>query len=186
MTDEPEYPVGKGRPPEHTRWKSGQSGNPKGRPKRAKSAIPHEKVLGRMVTITMDGVPKEMRADQAFIARLFQQAVSGGVRVAKVASGAITQFEASQERSNLPMIVFSVYPANGCVNRALRDLRIAILHDRFRPTCKLLLEPWVVEMSLQLRRGKEMSPDEQKRVLSATRAPHKVKWPAWWKVFSSD
>jgi hypothetical protein len=28
-----DYPVGKGRPPVHTRWKPGQSGNPKGRPK---------------------------------------------------------------------------------------------------------------------------------------------------------
>src|SRR5262249_9433959 len=27
------YPVGKGRPPVQTRWKPGQSGNPKGRPK---------------------------------------------------------------------------------------------------------------------------------------------------------
>lgn len=29
----PDYSVGKGKPPKHTQFKPGQSGNPKGRPK---------------------------------------------------------------------------------------------------------------------------------------------------------
>jgi Family of unknown function (DUF5681) len=35
--DSENYRVGKGRPPRRTRWKKGQSGNPKGRPKGAKN-----------------------------------------------------------------------------------------------------------------------------------------------------
>ena len=31
------YKIGKGKPPKDTQWKPGQSGNPKGRPKAAKS-----------------------------------------------------------------------------------------------------------------------------------------------------
>jgi Family of unknown function (DUF5681) len=34
-----DYKVGKGRPPLSTRWKPGQSGNPKGRPKGAKNMM---------------------------------------------------------------------------------------------------------------------------------------------------
>ena len=32
-----DYEVGKGRPPQHSRWQPGQSGNPRGRPKGARS-----------------------------------------------------------------------------------------------------------------------------------------------------
>lgn len=32
-TDEPSYAVGRGKPPAHTRFKPGQSGNPRGRPR---------------------------------------------------------------------------------------------------------------------------------------------------------
>ena len=36
MADRREYEVGYKKPPEHSRWKPGQSGNPKGRPKKVK------------------------------------------------------------------------------------------------------------------------------------------------------
>ncbi len=52
------YPVGYGRPPVHSRWKQGQSGNPKGRPKgsgRRQMAKAMQKVLGERMEIVIAG-----------------------------------------------------------------------------------------------------------------------------------
>ena len=40
LVPRPGYEVGNGKPPEHSRFKPGQSGNPRGRPKGAKNKIP--------------------------------------------------------------------------------------------------------------------------------------------------
>jgi Family of unknown function (DUF5681) len=46
------YVVGKGCPPLSTRWKPGQSGNPKGRPKGAKNMMSYfRQELNRKITI---------------------------------------------------------------------------------------------------------------------------------------
>jgi hypothetical protein len=43
------------------------------------------------------------------------------------------------------------------------------------------IEPWLVEEALS-RLDRRLSPQEQGKVISATRTPHKVRWPEWWKV----
>ena len=51
-----DYTVGRGKPPVHTRFKPGQSGNPRGRPRGAvdaKQAL--QAALGERVTITENG-----------------------------------------------------------------------------------------------------------------------------------
>ena len=50
-----EQSVGYGRPPSSTRFRKGQSGNPKGRPRNRSREIPYDAVLGQMVTIREDG-----------------------------------------------------------------------------------------------------------------------------------
>jgi uncharacterized protein DUF5681 len=59
--DEPAEKVGPGKPPRHTRFKPGQSGNPNGRPKGSKNfATILQQQLTKMVTITVDGKSKRM------------------------------------------------------------------------------------------------------------------------------
>src|SRR5207244_10457945 len=60
-SDPASYEVGYGRPPQHSRFKPGQSGNIKGRPKGSKSlkAI-LEEALSSSVTITENGVLKKV------------------------------------------------------------------------------------------------------------------------------
>jgi hypothetical protein len=51
--------------------------------------------------------------------------------------------------------------------------------DPYRKTARMALEPWLVEAALA-RLGRKLSPAEQRTVVEATRAPHKVRWPEWW------
>ena len=59
MPNERQYTVGKGKPPEHTRFQKGQSGNPTGRRKGSKNvATLLEQVLNERVVVTENGKRK--------------------------------------------------------------------------------------------------------------------------------
>lgn len=72
------YAVGYGRPPKHTQFKPGLSGNPKGRPRGAKNAttLLHE-ALHRPVTITENGRRKRVPVIDVFFRRVVKGALEG-------------------------------------------------------------------------------------------------------------
>lgn len=74
------------------------------------------------------------------------------------------------------------FVAPGSVKRALEPLRMAVKLDRYRPTARMALEPWLVEAALSRLGERRLSRDEQDEVVRATRMPGKVRWPAWWQV----
>lgn len=95
MTDAPvtpgngDYEVGYGRPPKHTRFRKGQSGNPTGRPKGAKNKPKItsntlndmlRRELGREVEIRGPSGPEVLSIAQAAARALGVQAVKGNVR----------------------------------------------------------------------------------------------------------
>src|SRR5215207_2803643 len=71
--------VGPGRPPTGTRFRKGESGNPKGRPKRRRErpASAFENVFDRTVTVTQDGTPREITVEEALQFRTYQHALAG-------------------------------------------------------------------------------------------------------------
>jgi hypothetical protein len=74
-----DYVVGKGRPPLSTRWKPGQSGNPKGRPKRAKNMITHpHKALSKMIAIREDGKIRKASVREAIAISITNLALKKG------------------------------------------------------------------------------------------------------------
>jgi hypothetical protein len=76
--DEPAEDVGPGRPPRHTRFKPGQSGNPNGRPKGAKNfATILQQQLRKKVTITVDGKPKRVTVQEVIARRLATDSMKG-------------------------------------------------------------------------------------------------------------
>jgi hypothetical protein len=75
------YEVGFGKPPRSTKFKSGQSGNPKGRPKGAKNfATALENELQSTVVVTENGKRKRISKRQIIAKRLVNQAVAGDPR----------------------------------------------------------------------------------------------------------
>ncbi len=76
-----DYEVGHGKPPKHTRWKKGQSGNPNGRSKGRKNArtFIHD-ALTRTFTIQENGRTRRVRLMEAFINQLTVKALNGSTR----------------------------------------------------------------------------------------------------------
>lgn len=73
--------VGPGKPPRHTRFKPGQSGNPKGRPKGSKNfATVLQQQLRKTVTITVDGKPKRVAVQEVIARRLANDSMKGTTR----------------------------------------------------------------------------------------------------------
>jgi uncharacterized protein DUF5681 len=72
------YEVGKGRPPLSTRWKPGQSGNPRGRPKGTKrlATILHE-AMQQKIEINEKGRMRRISVWEAIVKTLRNNALKG-------------------------------------------------------------------------------------------------------------
>jgi hypothetical protein len=75
------YNVGYGKPPEHSRFKPGQSGNPKGRPRAARSlrTIVHD-ILNERITVRADGKQRRISRLEALVLRQVELAAKGNLR----------------------------------------------------------------------------------------------------------
>ena len=83
---EPEpYGVGYGKPPEHTRFKKGRSGNPKGRPSGHRNlATDLKEVMGERIKVTVGGKEKTISKQHAMLVALANKAVKGDTRAATI------------------------------------------------------------------------------------------------------
>ena len=76
-----EYDVGYGKPPTHSRFRTGQSGNPKGRPKGSRNFSTDVKAtLEESIRVTSHGKAKTVSTQLAALLRLREKALSGDAR----------------------------------------------------------------------------------------------------------
>jgi hypothetical protein len=89
--------VGYKKPPERTRFKPGQSGNPRGRPKGSRNAANIvAELLNEKVIILEGNKKRRVSKSEAIVHSLVAKAFKGDARVAKML------FEMQQEHQNKP------------------------------------------------------------------------------------
>lgn len=78
-----DYKVGPGKPPLHTRFKKGQSGNPRGRQAKNLPALLVE-ALNQPVAITENGRRRQVTKREAVIAQLVDKSAAADLRATKM------------------------------------------------------------------------------------------------------
>ena len=98
--DEKEYEVGHKKPPKQTRFRKGQSGNPKGRPRGAKNmATLFTQALKERVIVTENGRRRSISKQEALVKHLVNRALSGDRRLLQLLLDEVHVIEARAESS---------------------------------------------------------------------------------------
>jgi hypothetical protein len=181
-------PVGPGRPPLDGRFKKGQSGNPKGRPKTKKepTGSAFDIVIDKTLTVTKDGEPREVTVEEALRHQTYQKAIEGNRTAQRQILKMIQKREeyfAKQESRTTPAVDVRFEPGDpDNANQAMLILGIAT-RDQKRDSEgskyeHLLLEPWAVQAALSRRRGGSRLTDKDiVEIKRCTRDADTLRWP---------
>jgi hypothetical protein len=175
--------VGYRNPPLASRFRKGQSGNLKGRPRgRRREELPYEAVLGQEVIIRENGRERRVTAAEAFLLQLTKLGLDGDTVAARAAIAAIGDKRDTDFSGPDVLTIIHVIVDPGSVSTAVERLRIGTKLDPYRETARMMLEPWIVDAALARLGEKHLTTKEQEIVLEATRTPTKVRWLDWWVV----
>jgi hypothetical protein len=103
-----DYQVGYGKPPRHTRFVKGQSGNPRGRPPNAKNfkTLLNEALNQRLI-ITENGGRRKVSKRQAIITQLVNRSATADFRAMKILLDIMREIESQNEPASAETSAFS-------------------------------------------------------------------------------
>jgi len=94
MQPERDYSVGYGKPPEHTRFKKGHSGNGQGRPRGVKNlATLLGAALDEKITITENGRRRKITKREAIITQLVNRSAQADLKATQILLGMMQEIE---------------------------------------------------------------------------------------------
>lgn len=174
--------VGYRNPPQHSRFKKGRSGNPRGRPRGSRREVPYDTVLGQTVTIREEGRERRVTAAEAFLLHITRKGLAGDNAAARASLGAIEAARAKRgEPAAAEIRLIRLIGVGFGVSTVLDSLGLGKkLFSRDEARVRWLLQPWIVQAALARLGSRRLSIEEQREVWSTTRTPEKVSWPSWW------
>ncbi len=100
MQSEHDYPVGYGKPPVHTRFQKGQSGNPRGRPRGAKNlSTLLTEALDEKVPITQQGRRRKVSKREIIVTQLVNKSAQADLKATQILLGMMQDIERRAEAS---------------------------------------------------------------------------------------
>jgi hypothetical protein len=93
-----DYEVGYGKPPRHTRFKKGQSGNPRGRPSGSKNlkTLLNE-ALDEPVVVSEEGRRRKITKREAIVTQLVNRSATADLRALKILLDTLREIEGQNE-----------------------------------------------------------------------------------------
>ena len=177
------------RPPNRGQFQKGQSGNPGGRPRQAQvqSSSAFDIIIGKTLTVSRDGISREVTIEEALQHRTYQEALAGKRMAIREVLRWIVRRQRwlsknrPAARTNYTHKGMAHDPSNADEALLLLDIarenpgRRDVKADRLQ----LLLEPWAVKAALRRRRGVEgLKKKEIDDIRRCTRDDRTVTFPA--------
>lgn len=179
---------GKNVPPKSTRFRKGESGNPRGRPKKQKLATSSafDVVIDKTLTISQSGVTREVTVEEALQHKTYQAAIAGDRTARREILKMIAKREkAMAEKSPQPATVETKIRRDDPSNADEAMLILGIAQEDARWTeearpgdrKRLLLEPWAVQAALSRRSARKMTKRELDEARRCSHDDGKLRWP---------
>src|SRR6201984_2000907 len=106
--DERDYEVGYGKPPRHTRFEPGRSGNPRGRPSGAKNMKTLlSKALNELVVVTEPGGRRKVSKREAIVTQLVNRSAKADYKAIQILLGMLRDIEGHAEPGSADPDVFT-------------------------------------------------------------------------------
>ena len=179
--------VGPGRPPAAGRFRKGESGNRKGRP-RARFSVPSafDIVMDRTLTVMQNGKPREVTVEEALQHRIYQDAIAGNRAARREVLKMIARREKwlaskkPKQHQDRELLIELTDPRNAdgallLLGIAEPETRSNDPYDRYE---RLLLRPWAVQAALSRPGRRRLSAQDVSEIKRCTREPDTLRWPA--------
>jgi hypothetical protein len=177
-------------PPAEHRFQKGTSGNPKGRPRKAKqrNTSAFEVVLDKSLTVTTGREIRELTIEEALQHRTYQDALAGNRSARREVLKMIAKREKwladNEPKSSSPRVeVKSEWadPDNHCEAMLLLGIagRDAVRDEAAGGKYQhYLLQPWAVQAALSRSGSKNINEKAVSEIKRCTRDPESLRWPA--------
>ena len=104
----PDYAVGYAKPPRHTRFQKGKSGNPQGRPKGSKNLTTLlGEALSEPVIVAENGGRRKITMREAIIKQLVKRSATADLRAIKILLDMVRDIEGQTEPASAETRVFT-------------------------------------------------------------------------------